>query len=99
MRKEGDFQADLIDSLKERFPGCIVVKNDARYLQGVPDLTILYNDKWATLEDKREKNAHHQPNQDYYVEKMNNMSFSRFVYPENVEEVLDELEQSFKNSR
>lgn len=99
MKKEGDFQADLIDSLKERFPGCIVVKNDARYLQGVPDLTILYNDKWATLEDKREKNAHHQPNQDYYVEKMNNMSFSRFVYPENVEEVLDELEQSFKNSR
>ena len=99
MKKEGDFQADLIDSLKERFPGCIVVKNDARYLQGVPDLTILYNDKWATLEDKREKNAHHQPNQDYYGEKMNNMSFSRFVYPENVEEVLDELEQSFKNSR
>lgn len=99
MKKEGDFQADLIDSLKERFPGCIVVKNDARYLQGVPDLTVLYNDKWATLEDKREKNAHHQPNQDYYVEKMNNMSFSRFVYPENVEEVLDELEQSFKNSR
>ena len=99
MKKEGDFQADLIDSLKERFPGCIVVKNDARYLQGVPDLTVLYNDKWATLEDKREKNAHHQPNQDFYVEKMNNMSFSRFVYPENVEEVLDELEQSFKNSR
>ena len=99
MKKEGDFQADLIDSLKERFPGCIVVKNDARYLQGVPDLTVLYNDKWATLEDKREKNAHHQPNQDYYVDKMNNMSFSRFVYPENVEEVLDELEQSFKNSR
>ena len=96
MKKEGDFQADLIDSLKERFPGCIVVKNDARYLQGVPDLTVLYNNKWATLEDKREKNAHHQPNQDYYVEKMNNMSFSRFVYPENVEEVLDELEQSFK---
>ena len=97
MKKEGDFQSNLIDSLKERFPGCIVVKNDARYLQGVPDLTILYNDKWATLEDKREKNAHHQPNQDYYVEKMNNMSFSRFVYPENVEEVLNELEQSFKD--
>lgn len=96
MKKETDFQSDFIGRLKERFPGCIVVKNDARYLQGVPDLTILYNDKWATLEDKREKNAPHQPNQDYYVEKMNNMSFSRFVYPENVEEVLDELEQSFK---
>ena len=96
MKKEGDFQSDLIGRLKERFPGCIVVKNDAKYLQGVPDLTILYNDKWATLEDKREANAHHQPNQDWYVEKMNNMSFSRFVYPENVEEVLNELEQSFQ---
>lgn len=96
MKKETDFQSDLIGRLKDRFPGCIVVKNDAKYLQGVPDLTILYNNKWATLEDKREQNAHHQPNQDWYVERMNDMSFSRFVYPENVEEVLDELEQSFK---
>ena len=96
MKKETDFQSDLIGRLKDRFPGCIVVKNDAKYLQGVPDLTILYNNKWATLEDKREQNAHHQPNQDWYVERMNDMSFSRFVYPENVEEVLNAMEQSFK---
>ncbi len=99
MKKESDFQSGLIKELHQRFPGCIVVKNDSKYLQGVPDLTILYKNKWATLEDKREENAPHQPNQDWYVNTMNDMSFSRFVYPENVEEVLDELEQSFKNSR
>ena len=99
MRKESDFQSGLIKELHNRFPGCIVVKNDSKYLQGVPDLTILYKDKWATLEDKREANAPHQPNQDWYVNTMNDMSFSRFVYPENVEEVLNELEQSFENSR
>jgi hypothetical protein len=99
MKKESDFQSGLIKELHQRFPGCIVVKNDSKYLQGVPDLTILYKNKWATLEDKREENAPHQPNQDWYVNTMNDMSFSRFVYPENVEEVLNELEQSFEDIR
>lgn len=93
---ESDFQGKLIKELKERFPGCIVMKNDSGYLQGVPDLTVLYKDKWATLEDKREKNAAHQANQDWYVEKMNGMSFSAFIYPENKEEVLNAMEQSFQ---
>lgn len=97
--KESEFQKGLINELKQRFPGCIVVKNDAGYLQGVPDLTVFYKNKWATLEDKQSENAKHRPNQDYYVEKMNDMSFSRFVYPENVEEVLNDLEQSFEDRR
>lgn len=94
-RLERIFQTKLVKELKEKFPGSIVLKNDSSYLQGVPDLIFLYNDHWATLECKRSKKAPHQPNQDYYVEKMNDMSFSRFVYPENKEEVLNELEQSF----
>ena len=98
-KSESDFQSGLIDELHERFPGCIVYKNDPRYIQGIPDLTVLYQDKWATLEDKREENAHHQPNQDYYVDRMNDMSFSAFIYPENKEEVLNAMEQSFKASR
>ena len=73
------------------------MKNDANYIQGIPDLTILYSDKWATLECKRSKNANRQPNQEWYVEHMDNMSFSRFVYPENKEEILNELEQAFKH--
>ena len=91
---ESDFQSKLIKELKTRFPGCMVLKNDASYIQGVPDLLILHNDKWASLEVKRSKKAKHRPNQDYYVEKMNNMSFSAFIFPENKEDVLHDLEQA-----
>ena len=91
MSKESVFQNKLIEKIKKELPGCIVMKNDSGYIQGIPDLTVVYKDKWATLECKRSKNESHQPNQDYYVELMNNMSFSSFIYPENKEEVLEEL--------
>ena len=73
------------------------MKMDARVKQGIPDLLILYKDKWAALECKRCKNAHIQPNQKRYVEKMNNMSYASFIYPENKEKIFDELEQTFRN--
>lgn len=72
------------------------MKNDPNYIQGIPDLTVLYEKNWATLECKKSSKANHQPNQDYYVEKMNTMSFSAFVDPSNKEEVLDAMERSFK---
>ena len=96
-KKENEFQPKVIKELKERFPGCIVLKNDAEYIQGIPDLTVLYGKHWALLETKREEDATHQPNQDYYVEKANNMSFGRFIYPENMKEVLDELQSTFRS--
>ena len=99
MAKESAFQKGLIDDLKKRFPGCMVLKNDPNYIQGIPDLLVLYEGRWAALECKKAKQASHQPNQDYYVERMNKMSFSRFVYPENKENVLDELQQSFQSCR
>ena len=89
--RESKFQAKLIKDIKERLPDCIVLKNDPTYLQGIPDLTLLNNDKWATLEVKKSANATHQPNQDYYVEMMDRMSFSRFVYPENRDAVFSDL--------
>lgn len=95
MKKESEFQSSLIKELKERFDGCIVTKLDEQYIQGIPDLLILYNDKWATLECKRNASASHRPNQDYYVDKMNSMSFSKFIYPDNKEEVLNELQRTF----
>ena len=93
---ESKFQKDLMDEIKATYPGCIVMKNDSGYIQGIPDWTILYKDKWAVLEAKRERNAKHQPNQDHYVEQLNNMSFSRFIYPENKDEVLAELRKVFE---
>lgn len=96
-RLESGFQDKLRDELKERFPGCMVFKMDQR--QGIPDLLILYKDKWASLECKQSANARRQPNQDYYVGKMDEMSFSRFIYPENKEEVLDDLQSAFSATR
>lgn len=93
---ERDFQARLIKQIKEMFPGCIVMKNDSSYIQGVPDLLVLHKDKWGALECKKSANAKKQPNQEYYVGKMNEMSFSRFVCPENEEEVLHELQQALE---
>lgn len=94
---ERDFQAKLIRELKDRFDGCMVMKLDSSYIQGIPDLLVLYRDKWAVLEVKRSRNAKHRPNQDHYVKRMDGMSFSRFIYPENEEEVLDELQQAFQS--
>lgn len=94
---ERDFQANLIKELKAQFTGCIVTKLDAGHIQGIPDLLILYKDKWATLECKKSARAKKRPNQEYYVGLMNEMSFSRFICPENKEEVLYELQQTFKS--
>lgn len=93
---ESKFQANLIKKIKAMFEGCIVMKNDSGYIQGIPDLLILYKDKWAALECKKDAKAKRQPNQEYYVQKMGEMSFSRFVYPENEEEVLNDLQRTFR---
>ena len=95
MKKERDFQSNLKKELESMFPGCIITKLDSSYIQGIPDFLILYKDKWATLENKRHAKASRQPNQEYYVEKMNNMSFSSFIYPENKDEVLHKLKKAF----
>ena len=92
---ENKFQSKLIKELKVLFPGCMVLKNDSSYLQGVPDLLVLYKNMWCTLEVKKSANANKQPNQNYYVDKMNAMSFSKFIYPENKEECLNELKHFF----
>lgn len=94
---ERDFQAGLIKDLKTMFPGCIVMKNDSSYIQGIPDLLVLYKNKWASLEVKKNSRAKKRPNQEYYVGQMNEMSFSRFIYPENKEEVLNELFKAFES--
>lgn len=92
---ESAYQRGLIKRLKERYPGCIILKNDPNYIQGMPDLIILYGERWAMLEVKASKKAAHQPNQDYWINKANTLSFAAFIYPENEEEVLHGLDKSF----
>ena len=99
MRKESDFQNSLIYEIKQRLPGAIVIKLDAHYIQGIPDILILYKDRWASLECKKSEKATHRPNQEYYVEKMNKMSFSSFIFPENRTEVLNELQRALESGR
>ena len=95
--KENAFQATLIKKLHAEFPGCEVMKLDANYKQGIPDLLILYKDRWAILECKKSAKASHQPNQDYYIQKASEMSYAAFVYPENKTEVLNELELALQH--
>lgn len=96
MKNENRFQAALVKEIKAALPGCIVLKNDGSNVpQGFPDLLILHKKQWGTLECKKSKNAGHQPNQDYYVDLLDGMSFSKFISPENKEEVLNELYSTF----
>lgn len=96
---ERDFQLDLIHDLKKRFKGCMVLKTDPDHIQGLPDLLILHRDKWAALECKRSSTARKRPNQEYYVGLMDRMSFSRFISPDNKEDVLRDLQHTFEPDR
>ena len=92
---ENKFKTQLAAEIKQRLPGAIVTHLDPNEIQGIPDLLVLYEDKWASLEGKKSQSAPKRPNQEHYVNKMNEMSFSRFVYPENKEEVLNDLQRAF----
>ena len=97
MKPERDFQPNLIKELKALFPGCIVLKNDPNYIQGFPDLTVLYRGNWALLECKRYEDARRQANQKYYIDLASKMSFGSFIFPENKQEVLHDLQQAFRD--
>lgn len=93
---ENKFKTELIKKIKSRFPGSFIFHLDPTELQGAPDLLVLYKDRWAALEGKKNKSASLRPNQQYYVDLFDKMSFARIIFPENAKEVLDEMEQSFK---
>lgn len=97
--RESKFQADLIKELKYLFPGCVVLKNDSSYIQGIPDLLVLFKDKWVALEVKASPTAGHQPNQDYYIDLLDGMSFASYIYPQNKESVLDAIHETFRARR
>ena len=90
--KESDFQKKLIGQLEKRFPGSIIMKNDPTYIQGIPDLTMLYKNSFVAFECKRSANASKQPNQEWYVNEINKMGgIAYFIYPENMEETINDI--------
>ena len=91
---ERTFQAKLIRRIKKEMPDAVVMKSDPNYRQGFPDLLILKGKHWATLEVKGYKEAPHRPNQDYWVNRLDRMSFSRFIYPENEEEIIHDIRKA-----
>jgi hypothetical protein len=93
--RESAYQAKVISKLRHKFPDCVVLKNDTDYRQGLPDLLVLFEDRWAALEVKAYEDAPEQPNQDYYVRMLDRMSYASFIYPENEEEVFHDLQQTF----
>ena len=95
LMKESEFQKKLIDKIKMMFPGCEVMKQDAQYHAGMPDLVIFYKNHYAMLEVKKSEKASHRPNQDFYVKKFRDWSYASFVFPENLEKVLSELQEVF----
>lgn len=94
---EREYQAKLIKKLGRLFPGCFILKNDSSYLQGIPDLLVLYKDRWAMLEVKPSGNASFQPNQEYYLRMLNEMSFAAVIYPSNESDVFRDLQQAFES--
>lgn len=99
MPLESIFKRRLIARIKELYPGAIILKNDANHIQGFPDQLILYDDRWAAFEAKKDRSSPYQTNQEYWVKTLNDMSFARFVYPQNQEAFLDELQQALRPSR
>lgn len=96
---ENRFKTNLIKDIKSALPGCLIFHLNPNEKQGIPDLIILYGNKWAALEGKKHAKASHRPNQDYYVNLMNKMSFARFIFPENKEVVIDELCKALRTGR
>lgn len=94
---ERDFQSQLIRKISDRLPGSYIFKLDTRFRQGSPDLLILYSDRWAVLEVKKSANEPKQPNQEFYVGELNAMSYSAFIYPENEEDILDEVQRTLQD--
>ena len=92
---EARYQRHLIKRIDHLIPQAFVIKNDASHIQGIPDILVLYKNMWAMLEIKIEENSSHQPNQDYYIQLFDGMSFAAFINPDNEEAVLNDIQHAF----
>lgn len=95
MGPEEKYKQKLVAKIRELFPSCYILNTDPRDLQGIPDLLILHKDRWAALEIKASEKAKRRPNQEFYVDDLNKLSYASFIFPENEERVLNELQSAF----
>jgi hypothetical protein len=99
MARESEFEKHLIEQIMRAYPGAIILKNNANLIQGIPDRLVLWGPRWAAFDAKESEKAPKRPNQDYYIREMNDMSYASFVYPQNEEVFLNELQQALRSNR
>ena len=96
---ESEFRKAFLEEVQNRIDplnkGFLFFLNASNAFRSFPDIVILGSHKWAALEFKKSKRASHQPNQEYYINKLNEIGYASFVYPENAEEILNDLEELF----
>lgn len=96
---ESKYQKHLIDRISDMLPGCYILKNDSSYFQGIPDLLIVFGEWWGMLEVKRSINETYEPNQEYHISRLDEMSFCAMICPENEEDVINALQLSLRARR
>ncbi len=96
---ETKYQRELRGRLEAALPDCMIIRNDPKQLQGIPDLLVLYRSFWAALEVKDDASSPYQPNQEWYLAHMNDMSFASVIHPQNEEEVIHALQATFGIAR
>ncbi len=83
MAKEQNLQTQILRWLRSK--GCFVMKIQASpgVPQGTADIFFCKDGFYGFLEVKASKSAKKQPHQAEFIEKMDEWSFARFVWPEN----------------
>ena len=96
MRLERDYQSALIQKIRRMYPNAIILKNDANYLQGVPDLSIFHGPNYAMLETKQSSSASRQANQEWYISLFQSWAYGAFIDPSNEKDILNELQEALQ---
>lgn len=95
---EADYKSGLHERIKDLLPGCWVLINDEQTCPGIPDTLVLWGPHYAFLEVKRKKPTRAsdwRPNQEWYLDELDEMSFAACIYPENEGEILYALQEAF----
>lgn len=90
---EQKLQTEITKWLRQK--GCYVIKLNATagVPVGAPDVLALKDGFWVALEIKASKTAHKQPLQQETIDKLDEWSYAKFVWPDNWPLIQSELER------